>query len=293
MFPALVRYDECERGVVEHALRLIVAKTRRQYNYPATHYASTIPATSVDYPAMGQRLRLKASFVIPEHWTKAEKAVLRALKKYGAIVADNGGFFSISVAPDDRFATNAFSNLATIDINNFEVIQTTGPNDGPRSPGAISVNAGADRTVLFGTQAGLVGTSDAPAGTAAIQWARYSGPGNVTFADASQLQTTASFSAPGTYTLRLSAANGLHPVAYDAVIVRVQPRVGITVENQDVVIRFDTASGQRYRVEAASALTSGNWTPVAAEIVGTGVPISVIDANAATAANRFYRVVDL
>jgi hypothetical protein len=292
MFPALVRYDECERGVVEHALRLIVAKTRRQYIYPATHYASTIPATSVDYPAMGQRLRLKASFAIPEHWTKAEKAVLRALKKYGAIVADNGGFFSISVAPDDRFASNAFSNLSTIDINNFEVIQTTGPTEGPRSPGAISVHAGPDRTALFGSPVGIDGTSDAPAASAAIQWTRYSGPGHVTFADASQLQTTASFSAPGTYTLMLSAANGLHPVAYDAVIVRVQPRVAITIQNQDIVIRFDTASGQRYRVERASAISSGTWTPVA-EVAGSGAEMSVLDANAAALERRFYRVVEL
>ena len=40
MFPALVRYDECQRGMVEHALRLVVARTRRQYIYPANHYAS-------------------------------------------------------------------------------------------------------------------------------------------------------------------------------------------------------------------------------------------------------------
>ena len=51
MFPALVRYDECQRGMVEHAVRLVVAKTRRQYIYPATHYASSIPATSANYPA--------------------------------------------------------------------------------------------------------------------------------------------------------------------------------------------------------------------------------------------------
>lgn len=84
MFPALVRYDECERGMVEHALRLVVAKTRREYIYPATHYASSISASVVDVPAMGQRLRLKASFTIPESWTTEEKSVLRALKKYGA-----------------------------------------------------------------------------------------------------------------------------------------------------------------------------------------------------------------
>src|SRR6476659_9239092 len=104
MFPAIVRYDECQRGMVEHALRIVVAKSRREYIYPATHFASSIPATSTNYPAMGQRVRLKSSFVIPESWTIEEKAVLRALKKYGALVADNGNFFSVSVCPDDRFA---------------------------------------------------------------------------------------------------------------------------------------------------------------------------------------------
>src|SRR5437868_11114264 len=148
MFPALVRYDECERGMVEHAVRLCVPKTRREYIYPANHFASSIAATSTQYPAMGQRFRLKASFVVPSGWTIEEKAVCYALKKYGAIVADNsGGFFSISVCPDDRFSSNAFDNLSTIDVSNLEVIQTTGPTEGPRSPGAPSVNAGADQSI--------------------------------------------------------------------------------------------------------------------------------------------------
>src|ERR1700693_654540 len=122
MFPALVRYDECERGAVEHAVRLCVPKTRREYIDPANHFASSIAATSTQYPAMGQRFRLKASFVVPSSWTMEERAVCYALKKYGAIVADNsGGFFSISVCPDDRFASNAFDNFSTIDGRHFEV----------------------------------------------------------------------------------------------------------------------------------------------------------------------------
>src|SRR5436309_10752097 len=105
MFVATVRYDECQRGMVEHALRLVVKKTRKEYIYPATHYASAIAATSTNYPAMGQRLRLKTGFAIPGNWSIEEKAVLLALKKYGAIVADNGNFFSVSVCPDNRYNT--------------------------------------------------------------------------------------------------------------------------------------------------------------------------------------------
>src|ERR1700736_4961581 len=184
MFPAVVRYDECQRGMVEHAVRLAVAKTRREYIYPANHYASSIPATSTNYPAMGQRLRLKSSFVIPGGWTIEEKAVLLALKKYGAIVADNGGFFSVSVCPDDRFSANAFSHFSTIDINNFEVIQATGATGGPRSPGAPSVDAGADQYVDLTANATLRGTVNDPSGTSAIQWKMYSGPGPVNFTNA-------------------------------------------------------------------------------------------------------------
>ena len=94
MFPALVRYDEAERGMVEHACRLVVKRSRyNTYIYPATHYAAPSGNTSANLPSMGQRLRLKAGFVIPADWTKEEKAVLLGLKKYGAMVADNGNFF--------------------------------------------------------------------------------------------------------------------------------------------------------------------------------------------------------
>ena len=134
MFPALVRYDEAERGMVEHACRLVVKRTRyNHFIYPATHYAAPPANTSPNLPAMGQRLRLKAGFVIPENWTKEEKAVLRGLKKYGALVADNGNVFSISVTPDDRWPAKCFDHLRSISVTNFEVVQTTGPSEWPRS----------------------------------------------------------------------------------------------------------------------------------------------------------------
>ncbi len=134
MFPALVRYDECQRGMVEHAMRLVVKRTRLGPIYPANHSASVGSLTNPNIPAMGQRLRLKAGFAIPATWTKQEKAVLLGLKKYGALVADNGNFFSISVTPDDRYPADAFAHISSLSITNFEVIQTTGPNEGPRSP---------------------------------------------------------------------------------------------------------------------------------------------------------------
>jgi hypothetical protein len=224
MFPAIVRFDECERGMVEHALRIVVAKSRREYIYPATHFASSIPASSTNYPAMGQRVRLKASFAIPESWTIEEKAVLRALQKYGALVADNGNFFSVSVCPDDRFASNAFDHLSTVGIANFEVIETTGPTEGPRSAGAPSVDAGPDQFLEWPTNISLSGSVTDPSGRAAIAWKLYSGPAGVSFANVNQAATTATIDGPGTYTFMLSADDGVHAVAFDAVIVRVTGR---------------------------------------------------------------------
>ena len=138
LFPALVRFDECQRGKVEHALRLVVKRTRLGPLYPATHAASVGRTSDADIPAMGQRLRLKASFVIPPGWSLQEKAVLLALKKHGAIVADNGGFFSVSITPDDRYPKGCFDHINSLGIGNFEVIQTSALMQAKPSPAANS-----------------------------------------------------------------------------------------------------------------------------------------------------------
>src|SRR5262249_3193275 len=57
IFPAAVRFDELKRGMVEHAMRVTVRRTRRAYVAPATHYAS--PLTDENLPRMGERIRLK------------------------------------------------------------------------------------------------------------------------------------------------------------------------------------------------------------------------------------------
>ena len=291
MFPAIVRYDECERGMVEHALRLVVARTRREYIYPANHYASSIPATSTNYPAMGQRLRLKPSFVIPGSWTVEEKAVLLALKKYGAIVADNGGFFSVSVCPDDRFSGNAFSHLSTIDISNFEVIQTTGATGGPRSPNPPTVDAGADQYVDLAANATLSGTVNDPGGTSAIQWKLYSGPGLVNFTNANAAVTNVTFSKVGSYTFLLSVDDTVHAIAYDAVIVTVRLPVTLAPDNGDLLISFPSVAGQAYRLEQKSDL-SNEWTIAMNNINGTGAVLTLRVTNALAQMRGFYRVAE-
>lgn len=78
---------------------------------------------------------------------------------------------------------------------------------------APSVNAGADQAVNLPNTVLLAATvSDDglpnPPGTVTLQWSKVSGPGNVTFGSPTAANTTASFSASGTYVLRLTANDG-------------------------------------------------------------------------------------
>jgi len=223
MLPALVRFDEVQRGTIEHALRLVVKHTRLGPIYPARHHASRPQTSDPNVPAMGQRLRLKKSFVIPANWSRQEKAVLVALKKYGGMVADNGNFFSFSITPDDRWPQGSFDNLKSVDVSNFEVVKSTGVSEGPRSANPPIAKAGLDKTVKVGKPLALGGSISGGTGTVVALWYRYSGPTGVTFTSTSKPITMATFSQVGTYTLMLRAEDGIHTPGYDAVVVKVIP----------------------------------------------------------------------
>jgi len=127
IFPAIIRYDEVERGMVEHAMRFTVHNTRNAYVYPATHRASR--KTDPNLPRMGERFRLKANYDISS-FSPHVQAILKGLKKYGMFVADNGGDWRLSVAPDKRI--KGLDELGRLKGADFEVVEPTGPNEGPR-----------------------------------------------------------------------------------------------------------------------------------------------------------------
>jgi hypothetical protein len=97
----LVRYDEVAAGTINHAIRFTVADTRNTYVWPARHFASNKTSTSL--PPMGQRFRLKASYVIPANISQETRVILQAFKTYGLILADNGSNWYISGVPDERW----------------------------------------------------------------------------------------------------------------------------------------------------------------------------------------------
>ena len=122
IFPSIVRYDEVETGMVEHAMRFTIRNSRKAYVYPATHHASS--KTDRDLPRMGERFRLRSDFDL-SGFSKHPKAILEGLKKYGMFVADNGGDWRLSVAPDARI--EGLDELRRVKGMDFEVVQATQP----------------------------------------------------------------------------------------------------------------------------------------------------------------------
>lgn len=121
IFPGLVRYDEVVlRGEIRHALRFTVNTTRRAYVHPARHWASS--QTSANLPPMGMRVRLKQSVNI-DGYPPSAKVILTALKKYGMMVADNGGDWFLSGAPDARWNDSEINTLKNIRGSDFEVVR--------------------------------------------------------------------------------------------------------------------------------------------------------------------------
>jgi hypothetical protein len=119
ILPGLARYDEVKRGVIDHALRFTVQRTRRAYVFPARHYASDSNDPSL--PPMGLRLRLKASFDV-SGFPRQARIVLVALKRYGMLVADNGSSWYITGAPDARWSNDQLHTLGRVKGSEFEVV---------------------------------------------------------------------------------------------------------------------------------------------------------------------------
>jgi hypothetical protein len=119
IFPGLVRYDEAANGQIAHAMRFTLQHSAAAFVEPATHWAGN---SSDPFAApMGMRVRLKASFDISS-FSATNQTILKALKQYGMIMADNGSSMYLSGAPDDRWDNNDLHNLSTLAASDFEVL---------------------------------------------------------------------------------------------------------------------------------------------------------------------------
>jgi hypothetical protein len=121
ILPGLVRYDEVVAGAINHAVRFTVPASQRGYILPATHYASS--STNPALPPMGLRLRLKASFSLAGFHGES-LVILRALKTYGMIVADNGSSWYITGSADKRWNDDDLNQLKSVPGSAFEAVNT-------------------------------------------------------------------------------------------------------------------------------------------------------------------------
>jgi len=135
ILPGLVRYEEIAAGEIKHAIRFTVEQTQRAYVWHARHYASSL--TGSQYPPMGQRFRLKASFDITG-FSPEVQVILQAMKTYGLILADNGSNWFISGAPDERWDNDILRELRQVEGINFEAVDVSSlmvdPGSGQAAP---------------------------------------------------------------------------------------------------------------------------------------------------------------
>jgi uncharacterized protein len=106
-----------------------------------------------------------------------------------------------------------------------------------------TVAAGVDRVVLLGGKTYLSGSVRTlkAAGKNEMLWSQISGPGTATFADPHSAVTTATFSRPGEYRLRLTAGRGT---------MAASSTLSVRVENPPPAKRLDAVPTKRYSVDS-------------------------------------------
>ncbi|HEX7155000.1 MAG TPA: PKD domain-containing protein [Thermoanaerobaculia bacterium] len=175
-------------------------------------------------------------------------------------VTGNAILYGIVRAPQSTVTIDGNSRIrgtVTVDrlqISGNGVLEIT-ENDVPPPPvnRPPTVDAGGDQTTTLPndtvTLAGVANDDGLPAGsTLSVQWTSVSGPAAVTFGDATMAATTATFTEPGTYVLKLTANDTLL-ASSDEVTITVIPR------NQPPVV--DAGADQTIELPNAASL-AGN-----------------------------------
>ena len=281
IFPGLVRYDEILAGEIRHAIRFTVPHTQKAYVWPARHYASSL--TSNQYPPMGARFRLKSSFDISK-FSPTNQIILRALQRYGMMLADNGSAWYISGVPDDRWDNNDLHALGGILGSNFEAVDVSplmvNPNSGQAqqtsvfasvTPASASVNV--NQTKQFSST--VTGNSDP-----SVVWdvnGAVGGNATIGFIDSINGLYTAPTAVPTPATVTVHATSTAVPQAVGSASVTIvapppPPSVSVTISPASATVR----TGRTYTFSASvhnatnNAVTwKVNGIPGGNSIVGT------------------------
>jgi hypothetical protein len=124
--PGVLRYAEVRAGEVTHALRFTLSCSADKYVYPATHQAVPGGCDPKNGPPMGTRVRLKADYDISK-LSQSAQVVLRGMKKYGMILADNGSNFYFQGQANNGWTEDDIEPLKTVPASAFEVVTVPPP----------------------------------------------------------------------------------------------------------------------------------------------------------------------
>jgi hypothetical protein len=130
ILPGLLRFGEVHSGNVDHAIRFTTDVTDRRHVWPARHDAGSVSDPS--YPPMGARFRLKASFPISSYRADTQ-TVLRAMQRYGLVLADNGSPWFFQGARDSRWPSGLLDQLKRIPASAFVAVDTSSLEVSPGS----------------------------------------------------------------------------------------------------------------------------------------------------------------
>jgi hypothetical protein len=121
ILPGLVNYDEVASGHLDHAIRFTAQTTDRRFIWPARHQAGAV--SNGDYPPMGARFRLDPSFHLSaSRCFKPCQVVIRAMKTYGLILADNGSNWYFQGTTDHRWTYTMVDQLKQIPARDFQAV---------------------------------------------------------------------------------------------------------------------------------------------------------------------------
>lgn len=121
IFAGLIRYDEVASGRISHAIRFTTPSTDCRHVWPARHHVSG--CNRLD-PPMGARFRLKANYNISRFGWRV-RVILRAMKQYGLILADQGPNWYIGGTMDRRWTNTLLGQLKTIPASAFQVVDVS------------------------------------------------------------------------------------------------------------------------------------------------------------------------
>lgn len=264
IMPGLITYEEVAAGEIKHAIRFTAPKTKREFVWPARHFASSL--TGTEYPRMGERFRLKANYDI-SGFPADVQVILRAMKKYGIILSDNGSAWYVTGKPDSRWNDTSLRELHKVFGSAFEAVDATvlmvNPNTGEAKQTGVTVAVSPKNPTLYTGRNQQFTAAVTGSTNAAVKWSVDGVEGGSAargFIDANGLYL-APTALPSPANVVISAQTVATPVATDSTTVTVIPLPNITSLSPSPITTASftlTATGVGFRSGAVMSFKGAN-----------------------------------